>query len=210
MQTGWRYFKMKISAQPFLELFDKEYASPGIEFANPFHMAEEESFGDETRQGSLINGWGVLVHDSAQLDEGIDKFWWCDQKTETQRWIKDLAHTADINNPAGIVQTLKTGQRRPIETELGIVIILQDVAIARLRELDQSLPPLKAHRHTQGKLVRWSDKNESGRILTRALPDYQPLTIDRAGDYLGPGKSQDITCLMKDGIFDPCHFTLID
>jgi hypothetical protein len=23
-------------------------------FADPFHMAEEESFGDETRQGSLI------------------------------------------------------------------------------------------------------------------------------------------------------------
>jgi len=23
-------------------------------FAHPFHMAEEESFGDETRQGSLI------------------------------------------------------------------------------------------------------------------------------------------------------------
>ena len=26
----------------------------GWTFANPFHMAEEESVGDETRQGSLI------------------------------------------------------------------------------------------------------------------------------------------------------------
>ncbi len=26
----------------------------GWTFAHPFHMAEEESFGDETRQGSLI------------------------------------------------------------------------------------------------------------------------------------------------------------
>src|SRR5437763_709737 len=39
-----------------------------------------------------------------------------------------------------MVQTLKTWQRRPIETKLGIVIILQDVAVARLRELDQSVP----------------------------------------------------------------------
>ena len=131
-----------------MELFDKEYASLGIEFANPFHMAEEESFGDETRQGSLINRWGVLVHNRAYLDEGIDKLWRCDQKTEAQRWIKDFAHSAGINNPAGVVQTLKTRQRRPIETELGIVIILQDVAVARLRELDQSFPSPQAHRHT--------------------------------------------------------------
>src|SRR5262245_28383661 len=163
-------------------------------------MAEEKSFGDKTRQGSLINRRGVLVHDRTHLDEGIDKLWRCDQKTEAQRWIKDFAHTADINNPAGMVQTLKTRQRRPIETELGIVIILQDVAIARLCELDQSFSPPQAHRHTQGKLVRWSDKNESGRILTRALPYYQPLTIDRARDNFRPDKSHDITCLMKDGI----------
>ncbi|KAG0505205.1 MAG: hypothetical protein Udaeo_14630 [Candidatus Udaeobacter sp.] len=165
MQTGRRYFKIEIVAQPFLELFDKGFASPGIEFADPLHMAEEESFGDETRQGSLINRRGVLVHDSAHLDEGVDKLWRCDQKTEAQRWIKDLAHSAGINHPAGIVQTLETWQRRPIETKLGIIIILQDVAVARLRELDQSFPPLKAHRHTEGKLVRRCDENESGRIL---------------------------------------------
>jgi hypothetical protein len=165
MQTGRRYFEIEIVAQPFLELFDKEYASLGVEFADPFHMAEEKSFGDETRQGSLINRWGVLVHDSAHLDEGVDKLWRCDQKTEAQRWVKDLAHSTGINHPAGIVQTLKAWQRRPIETKLGIIIILQDVAAARLRELDQSFPPLKTHRHTHGKLVRRCDENESGRIL---------------------------------------------
>ena len=164
MQTGRRYFQIEIVAQPFLALFDKEYASLGIEFADPFHMAEEKSFGDETRQGSLINRWGVLVHDGAHLDESVDKFWRCDQKTEAQRWVKDLAHSTGINHPAGIVQTLKAWQRRPIETKLGIIIILQDVAVARFRELDQSFPSLKAHRHTQGKLVRRCDENESGRI----------------------------------------------
>lgn len=35
MQTGRRYFQIEIVAQPFLELFDEEYASLGIEFANP-------------------------------------------------------------------------------------------------------------------------------------------------------------------------------
>src|SRR5438132_11550424 len=115
MQTGRRYFQIEIVAQSFLELFNKEYASLGIEFADPFHMAEEKSFGDETRQGSLINRRGVLVHDSAHLDQRVDKFWLCDQKTETQRWVKDLAHRAVINNPGGIVQTLKTRQRRAID-----------------------------------------------------------------------------------------------
>src|SRR5438034_6148136 len=148
MQNGRSYFQIEIVAQPFLELFDKEYASLGIEFADPFHMAEEKPFSDKTRQGSLINRWGVLVHDRAHLDEGIDKLRRCHQKTEAQRWIKDLAHSADVNNPAGIVQTLKTRQRRPIETELGIVMILQDIAVARLRELDQSFPSPQAHRHT--------------------------------------------------------------
>src|SRR6476659_4339071 len=166
MQTGRRHFQIEIVAQPFLELFDKEYASLGIKFADPCHMAEEKSLGDETRQGSLINRRGVLVHDSANLEEGVNKLWRCDQNTEAQRWVKDLAHSAGINHPAGIVQTLKTWQRRPIETKLGIIIILQDVAVARLRELDQSFPPLKAHRHTERKLVRRCDENESGRILS--------------------------------------------
>src|ERR1700746_1963785 len=165
MQTGRSYLEIEIVAQPFLKLFDKEHASLGIEFADPFHVAEEKSFGDETRQGSLINRRRVLVHDSAHLDEGVHKFWRCDQKTEAQRWVKDLAHGAGINHPAGIVQTLEAWQRRPIETKLRIIIILQDVAVARLGELDQSFPPLKAHCHTEGKLVRRCDENESGRIL---------------------------------------------
>src|SRR5262249_22071967 len=151
--------------QPFLELFDKEDASLSIELADPFHMAEEKSLGDETRQGGLINRWGMLVHDSAHLDQGVDKFWRCDQKTETQRWIKDFAHRAGINHPSGIVQTLKTWQGRPIEAKLGIVIIFQDVAVVRLREFNQCFPPLKAHRYTERKLVRRCDENESGRIL---------------------------------------------
>src|SRR5262249_60548959 len=94
MQTGWRYFQIQIVVQPFLELFDKEYASLGIEFADPFHMAEEKSFGDETRQGSLINRRGVLVHDSAHLDERVHKLWRCGQKTQPQRGIKELAPLA--------------------------------------------------------------------------------------------------------------------
>jgi hypothetical protein len=49
MQTGRGYFQIEIVAQPFLESFDKEYASPGIKFADSFHMTEEESFSDETR-----------------------------------------------------------------------------------------------------------------------------------------------------------------
>src|SRR5215471_6419904 len=210
VQTGWRHFQIEIVAQPLLELFNKEYASLGIEFADPFHMAEKESFSDEPRQGSLINRRGMLVHNSAHLDEGVDKIWRCDQKTETERWIKDFAHRAGINHPAGIVQTLKTWQRRPIEAKLGIVIIFQDVAVARLRELNQCFAPLKAHRHTEGKLVRWCDENESGRILPRALPDYQPLTIDRAWDSFGPDKSEDITRHMEAGILNPTHVALID
>src|SRR5262245_189281 len=165
MQTGRSYFQIEIVAQPFLELFDKEYASLGINFADPFQMAEEKTFSDETRQGSLINRWGVLVHDSAHIDESVDKFCRCDQKTETQRRVKDLAHSAGINHPAGIVQTLKTWQGRSIETKLGIIIILQDVAVARFRELDQRFSPFKAHRYTEGKLMRRCDENESGRIL---------------------------------------------
>src|SRR5262249_46454774 len=117
MQSSRRYFQIEIVAQPFLELFDKEYASLGIELADPFHVAEKKSFGDETRQRSLINRWGVLVHDSAHLDQRVDKLRRCDHKTKAQRWVKDLAHRAGINHPAGMVQTLKTGQRRPIETK---------------------------------------------------------------------------------------------
>src|SRR2546429_4438744 len=113
MQTGRRYFQIEIVAQPFLELFDKEYASPRIEFAHPFHMAEEKSFGDETRQGSLINRWGVLVHDSAHLDEGVDKLWRGGPKNQAQRLGKELSHRARVKHPAGTVPNLNTWQGGP-------------------------------------------------------------------------------------------------
>src|SRR5947207_3387634 len=101
------------------------------------------------------------------------------QKKERGRGQTPVCSRASMNNgksslrrsqamkckPAGVVQNLKTWQRWSIETKLGIIIILQDVAAAQLRELDQSFPPLKAHRHTEGKLVRRCDENESGRIL---------------------------------------------
>src|SRR5690242_20460727 len=105
-----------------------------------------------------------------------------------------------------MVQTLKTWQRWPIETKLGIIIVLQDVGVARLGKLDQSFAAVKAHRHTEGKLMRRCNENESGRILPRALPDYQPLTIDWARDQFGAHKREDITCLIEAGIFDPCCF----
>src|SRR5438034_11611652 len=92
-----------------------------------------------------------------------------------------------------MVQTLKTWQRRPIETKLGIIIILQDVAVARLCELDQSFPPLQAHRHTEGKLVRRCDENEYWRILTLALLVYQALTNNRELDHYCTDKNEDIT-----------------
>ena len=50
MQAGRRYFQIEIVTEPFLELFDEEYASLGIEFADPFHMAEEKS----------KNGWAII------------------------------------------------------------------------------------------------------------------------------------------------------
>src|SRR2546428_7605347 len=103
MQTGRRYFQIEIVAQPFLELFDKEYAPLGIEFADPFHMAEEKSFGDETRQGSLINRWGVLIHDSAHLDKGVDKLWRSDPENQEPRWGKEPAHHNRLNHTARVV-----------------------------------------------------------------------------------------------------------
>ncbi len=38
----------------FRHLLADDRLPSGWTFAHPFHMAEEESFGDETRQGSLI------------------------------------------------------------------------------------------------------------------------------------------------------------
>src|SRR5437899_11986449 len=110
-------------------------------------MAEEKSFGDETRQGSLINRWGVLVHNSAHLDEGVDKLWRGDQKTEAERWVKDLAHRARITHPAGMVQTFKTWQRRPIEKKVGMIINPHDVPLAGLAVIEHGFAPRQADLH---------------------------------------------------------------
>ncbi len=44
MQTGRCYFQVQIVAQPFLELFDKEYTSLSIQFADAFHMVDVAAF----------------------------------------------------------------------------------------------------------------------------------------------------------------------
>jgi len=61
---------------------------------------------------------------SAYLNQGCRQVVAARPETQAQRWKKDLAHSAGIITPAGIVQTLKTWQRRPIETKLGIIVIL--------------------------------------------------------------------------------------
>jgi hypothetical protein len=47
----------------FRHLLADDWLPSGWTFAHPFHIAEEESFGDETRQGSLIafSRWAAAV-----------------------------------------------------------------------------------------------------------------------------------------------------
>jgi hypothetical protein len=117
-------------------LLDEEISPLGIYFSHPFDVTEEKTLGDKSRQRRLVDRGRVLIHRAANLDQRIDQRLWRNDVAQTQRGTENLTHRSRVNHPAGIIHALQGRERRPGETELGVIIVFEDERVMRAREVE--------------------------------------------------------------------------
>ena len=103
---------------------------------------------------------------------------------------KGSCSSCRINNPAGIVQTLKTRQRRPIETELGIIIILQDVAVSDSANSIRAFRRLRLIVTPKGNWCDGVTKMSLGEFCREHFPITIPSRSIGRGTILAPTKAK--------------------
>src|SRR6266513_1933797 len=106
MQPGFRNFQDKVIAQQVVELFDKEFSSVRILLPHPLDVTEEKSLGQESSQRRLINRGRMLVHHGANLDHWFDQLLRCQDITQSQGGVEDLAHRACVDNATRVIKSL--------------------------------------------------------------------------------------------------------
>src|SRR4029077_16129025 len=107
----------------------------------------------------------MLVHHGANFNHRFDQLMWRDDITQPQRWVQDLAHRARVDNTPHIVQALQTWEWGTGITKFCIVIVLENVGVARARKIDQRGSPRETHRQAERELVRRSYVNYFWRAL---------------------------------------------
>src|SRR5262245_56619728 len=112
----------------------------------------------------------MLIHRAADFGQRICQWLWRDDITQSQRGVKDLTHRSGVDHPAGIVDSLQARERWPGKAELSIIIVFENESVICTSEIEQSGPAREAHRHSEGKLMRRRNVNDSGqRFAWRSL-----------------------------------------
>src|SRR4030095_846864 len=105
----------------------------------------------------------MLIHYRPDLNHRVDQLFRSEDVAEEKRWIENLTHRSGVDDAAGVIESLQTGERRTGKTKLGIVIVFENVGVALAGELDERSPARKTHRHPERKLMRRRDVNDLGR-----------------------------------------------
>jgi len=95
----------------------------------------------------------MFDHHSANLDYRFDQLLSARIVTQAQGWVEDLAHGAGVDDAARsyrVPANMEVGDRY---NEFRIVIVLENVSVARAREINQSRPSRETHRHAERKLM---------------------------------------------------------
>src|SRR6266496_4577633 len=151
----------------------------------------------------------MLVHHRPNLDHRFDQLVWRDDITQPQRWVQDLAHRACVDDATYIIQALQTWEWGTSITKFRVMIVLENVGVARARKIDQGRPPRKTHRHPERKLMRRSDVDDFWRRLFRWPRDRDALPINRSWNHCCSCETKGPAGLVKSRIFDPRNLTPI-
>src|SRR5437762_2316840 len=151
----------------------------------------------------------MLIHHSANLDHRFDQLFRCKQVAQTQRGIKNLAHGACVDDTTGVIQPLQTWKWGTGITKFRVVIVLENVGVARARKIDQGRPPRETHRHAERKLVGRSYVNYFWRALFRRPRDCDSFSVNRSWHDNRPGKAERSASLVKSWVLNPSNLAAI-
>jgi hypothetical protein len=140
----------------------------------------------------------MVVHDGAQIGEALHKADWQNGITDPQGREQDLAHRADIDNPARRIQAVQARQWRPCVAKLGIVVVFDNPGVEPRRQIDKRQPPGNRQASPGRKLAcgrgvnegrngsRPGRRNDSVRIDSRRLNE-RPSALPRGARAKIPG-----------------------
>src|SRR6266516_6463553 len=149
----------------------------------------------------------MLIHHSANLDYRFDQLLRCEDITQAQGWVEDLAHGAGVDDAPGVIESLQTWKWGTGITKFRVVIVLENVSVARARKIDQSRPSRETHRHAERKLMGRCHVNYFRRGSFRWPRDHDSFPVNRSGNHGRAGETKSTTGLVKPRIFDPRNFT---
>src|SRR6266478_6953784 len=94
-------------------------------------------------------------------------------------------------------------------TKFRVVIVLENVGVARARKIDQGRSPRQTHRHAERELMGRSHVDYFGRALFRRPRDCDSFPVNRSWYDSRPGKAERSTSLVKSRIFNPRNLATI-
>src|SRR5262249_2653577 len=139
--------------EQLLKLLDKGFSSLGVDSPHSFDVTKEKSLGDETRQSSLIDRRGVLIHCAASFHQRIDQRLWRHDVAQAQRRIKNFTHRSRVNDAAEVVDSLQARERRSGKTELCVKVVFKNKCMVSTRKIEQRCSARETHCHAEGILV---------------------------------------------------------
>src|SRR6266480_1093146 len=148
----------------------------------------------------------MLIHDSANLDHRFDQLLRCEDVAQAQGRVENLTHCAGVDDTTGVIEPLQTWEWGTGITKFRVVIVLENVSVARARKIDQSRPSRETHRHAERKLMGRRHVNYFWRALFRRSHDHDSLPVNRSGNHGRAGETKSTTGLVKPRIFDPRNF----
>src|SRR5438876_5986166 len=151
----------------------------------------------------------MLVHHRPNLNHRFDQLVWRDDITQPQRWVQDLAHRAGVDDATYIIQALQTWEWGTGVTKFRVVIVLENVGVARPCKIDQGRPSRQAHRHAERELMGRSYINDFRRALFRRSRDCDSFPVNRSWYDNRPGKAERSASLVKSRILNPSNLATI-
>src|SRR6266550_3236314 len=149
----------------------------------------------------------MLIHDSANLDHRFDQLLRCEDVAQAQGRVENLTHCAGVDDTTGVIEPLQTWEWGTGITKFRVVIVLENISVARAREIDQSRPSRETHRHAERKLMGRRHVNYFWRALFRRSSDRDSFSVNGSGNDGRAGEAKGSASLVKSRIFDPCHLT---
>ena len=116
-------------------------------------MAGERSAGNEIGKNGLVEPALTGVENGFDIDGGLGQFHRYGEIANSQASTDRFREGAEINHACRIIESRQCRQWRPIETEVTVIIVFNDICADTVRPFQEFYPPFGGKRFAGRKLV---------------------------------------------------------